>query len=157
MIFAFIPDLTSGASISSIGALIYKQELSIRSKVGFVATPTGEGVTYSPNFPSISATMPSKGAMSIVRSRDAFVTSTCALAALHAAIVASALATDASLASSEVNPLVNNSFALLASLSALAETIQACSDDLSDAVTLALVSLFQSSNKTSPLLTESPS
>ena len=101
--------------------------------------------------------MPSKGAMSIVRSRDAFVTSTCALAALHAAIVASALATDASLASSEVNPLVNNSFALLASLSALAETIQACSDDLSDAVTLALVSLFQSSNKTSPLLTESPS
>ena len=32
---------------------MYKQELSIRSNVGFVATPTGEGVTYSPSFPSI--------------------------------------------------------------------------------------------------------
>ena len=157
MIFAVIPDLTSGASISSIGAFIYKQELSIRSNVGFVATPTGEGVTYSPSFPSISATMPSKGAINIVLSSDAFMTSTLAMAALHAAIDDSAFATAASLASSDVSPFVNNSFARFASLSDLAETIHACSADLSEAMTLALVSLFQSSNKISPSLTESPS
>jgi hypothetical protein len=52
------------------------QLLSIKSTVGLVATPTGEGVTYSPNSPSISAMTPLKGAINMVLSKDASTTST---------------------------------------------------------------------------------
>ena len=77
----------------------------MRSRVGLVATPTGEGVTYSPNSPSISATIPPKGAINWVLSNEALVTSTWAFAALQAANPDSALVTAASFASSEAKPL----------------------------------------------------
>ena len=56
------PALIFGASTSSIGALTYRQESSIRSMAGGVGTPGGDGVEYSPTSPTILATVPSKGA-----------------------------------------------------------------------------------------------
>ena len=48
----------------------------MRSTVGGVGMPTGDGVTNSPSSPLISAMTPANGACSCVRSRCAFVTST---------------------------------------------------------------------------------
>ena len=59
---ASMPTRTPGASISSMGALTYMQESSIRSMAGGVGMPGGEGVANSPSSPVTSATMPAKGA-----------------------------------------------------------------------------------------------
>src|SRR5450759_4968836 len=66
-----MPTLSCAASTSSIGAETKRQESSIRSTAGSVGIPGGDGVRYSPNSPLTSATMPTNGARSTVRSVSA--------------------------------------------------------------------------------------
>ena len=104
-----MPGRIWAASISSMGAATYRSAMLIRSTTGRVAMPGGDGVTYSPTSPFTSATMPSNGATSTVRSTMAAAAATRAAltprrasAASQPARLARAADTASSWAASEV-------------------------------------------------------
>ncbi len=165
------PGRIAGASTSSIGALIYKQDASIRSTVGGVGMPTGDGVTNSPSSPLISAMTPSNGANNCVRSSCAWMTSTLAAvtravscAAVHAAAVDSARPVAWSAASSDARFCSNRAIKRSASRSATSAMTQDSRERDTAArasrvarSSSALMSSFQSSSNNSPDSTLSPS
>ena len=150
---------------------MYRQLPSTRSIVGGVGIPTGDGVTNSPTSPLISATTPAKGARRIVRSRLARDTSTRAWltfswsrAASQAAARASASPTAFSRSPSETSPCGRNCRMRVAFFCATSAVTHASRARLRVATASrsacriwARRSWFQSSSKTSPALTRSPS
>jgi hypothetical protein len=126
------PAAIFGASTSSIGAVTYRHDSSIRSIAGGVGTPGGEGVEYSPISPTILATVPSNGATSTVRpcctraSRTlASDCTTSARAVAHAARLASAAARAVSIALIDTKPFACSSVCRATSRSAESASVHA--------------------------------
>ena len=166
-----MPTLSWAASTSSIGAVTYRHESSIRSTAGSVGMPGGEGVRYSPTSPFTSATMPGNGARTTVRevsAREALMrasaSATWARADSQPATRAFASLSARSTRSSETKPLSRSCRVRAASRIALSASRQAsrsferaepsCSRET---LSRATRSSFQSSSSSCPSVTRSPS